>query len=102
MTSIRITIAASLLLLGVAGCSNACEKLVERVCEPASADLATCQGLPADPKDPAKAQAACERMKAVVLSCPDLKDKAKEAGQDDLAACKADLEVIRALEKQMQ
>ena len=92
-----------MLLLALAtGCSNSCEKLAERVCEPASADLAECQGLPADPKDPAKAQAACERMKAVVLSCKELKDKAREAGPDDLAACKADLEVIRALEKQMQ
>ena len=93
---------AGLLLLVAAGCSNACEKLAERVCDPARADLAECQGLPQDPQDPAKGQAACERMKAVVLSCKDLNEKAKEAGHDDLAACKADLEVIRALEKQMQ
>ena len=81
-------------IAGSAGCSNPCEELAERVCDKAKDNLATCEGV--------EDEAACKRLEAVVASCKTLTEKAATSSDTDRVACKADLELIRALEKQQQ
>lgn len=98
MRTIRI-IAVSLstaALLLCSGCNNPCVELAEQICDRASTDFSACEGVPSgDAK-------ACERMEAVALSCRTLTTSAEEASAADREACKADLELVRALERQQQ
>ncbi|MFT7622570.1 MAG: hypothetical protein ACI9WU_001743, partial [Myxococcota bacterium] len=89
---VRVFFLATFLLL-LSGCSNACEELADKVCSRAGEDLSECAGVAS--KDD-KAGDACARMKGVVASCRSLMDKAPEADTEDLAACQADLGLIRA------
>ncbi len=94
----------TVLLLGLglgmaAGCSNSCEELTEKLCDQADLDLTDCSAIPENSADSSKKEAACKRMRTVVASCSGLKEKAKAANDEDLRACKADLELVRALER---
>ncbi len=82
------------------GCTNACVELAEKVCSRAGDDLAACEAIPQNSKDEGAAAKGCARMKAVAASCRTLTEKASEADGEDVTACKADLELIRALERQ--
>ncbi len=95
---IRVLTALSFLFL--VGCSNPCEQLADKVCERAGDGLSECQGVASSAGDGAADEAkACARMMAVVASCRTLREKAPAADGEDLHACRADLELIRALER---
>jgi hypothetical protein len=94
-------IAVIVVLSGIgslAGCGNTCEDLAVKLCDRAAGDLSGCEGVVAG-SEQAK---ACDRMEAVTLSCRELTEQAKTANSEDQAACKADLDLIRALERQQQ
>lgn len=95
-TSIAALVVASLLGFG---CNNSCVELADKVCERAGDDLAACEAIPASNAAPAEAARSCDRMQAVAASCRTLQEKAPNADDEDLVACSADLELIRALER---
>lgn len=91
--------------LALASCNNSCVKLAEAVCERAGNDLDACKAAPPAPPidDQAKAPIdPCDKIRAITASCESLTAEAKKANAEDLDACKADLELIRALEKQQE
>ena len=98
MSRLQKSLAALAAAFIVGGCSNPCEELADRICDRASADQEGCAQHPAG-SDAAK---ACERMEAVSLSCRVLREKVDSASDADKKACAADLELIRALERQQQ
>ncbi|MFT5429658.1 MAG: hypothetical protein ACI9OJ_000330 [Myxococcota bacterium] len=95
----HIVVVSALAAIGcLAGCGNTCEDLAAKICDRAAGDLSGCAGVVAG-SDQAK---ACERMEAVTLACRELTEQAKTANSEDQEACKADLDLIRALERQQQ
>ena len=98
-------VALWLTTLAVTACDNACVKLADAVCERAGNDLDACKAAPPAPPidEPTKAPVdPCDKIRAITASCESLKAEAQKANADDLDACKADLELIRALEKQQE
>ena len=87
----------SALVFSAAGCSSTCDELAKKVCDRAGDDVSACESLP---KDASAAQSErCQKMMTFAATCKTLTVEAKEATADDEAACKADLELIRALER---
>jgi hypothetical protein len=95
MSPARRIIAAAAILI-ISGCTNHCHQLAERVCKRAAGNAEECR---VDPDVP-ESENDCRRLKAVSASCTVLQHTAKDAGDDEQVACQADLELIRALEKQ--
>ena len=91
-------------LVCVIGCSNECEKLAERICDQAGVDKLACESNESSvdtDKDEAS-QKRCKRIRSVVASCSYLQEQARHPTDEDLVACKQNLEFIRSLERQMQ
>lgn len=87
----------------LAGCKNSCEELTAIVCERSGADLDACKASPpvAEPVAPGqKPVDPCDKIRAVTASCDTLKSEAGKATAEDKDACRADLELVRALDKQ--
>jgi hypothetical protein len=79
------------------GCSSTCDQLATKVCDRAGEDVSACDSLS---KDATAAESQrCQKMMTFAATCKTLTEEAKEATADDEAACKADLELIRALER---
>jgi hypothetical protein len=93
---IRRYLPAALLLILVSGCANYCEKLAVKVCERAGNNVSACESANGD----AKTQKDCARLRSVAASCKVLQRLALEATDDEQTACHADVELLRALEKQ--
>jgi len=99
------TLCMPLAMLALTSCNNDCVKLAEAVCERAGNDLDACKAAPATPPidEPTKAPVdPCDKIRAITASCESLTSEAERANAEDLDACKADLELIRALEKQQE
>lgn len=90
-------VTALLCLTFLGGCKNSCEHLAEKVCDRAGEDHAEADCGDAT-TDKAK-QEACARIQAVAASCRTLIEKAPDADDDDLAGCKANLELVKTLEQ---
>ena len=92
-----MTIAAALLVavLAVSGCSNPCVELTDKLCDRAQTDQSDCAATEGDEAR----KRACERIATLVKACSALREQAPKATDEDIAACKADLELVEALER---
>ncbi len=92
------------LLVGFSGCSNDCELLAERICDQAVEDKLECKssdGSSVSKNDDVENK-RCKQIRSVIASCSDLQEQARHPTNEDLMACKQNLEFIRSLERQMQ
>ena len=90
---------------GSSGCKNACDELADTICERAGKDLDVCKASPpAPPTAPAldakPAPDPCDKMRAMTATCETLRTEAAKATAEDKDGCRADLELMRALDKQ--
>jgi len=90
------------LIWGIIGPSNPCEELAEKVCKKVGDDFQACEAAVANPDDTQSKKKDCERLQQFSVSCENLQTKASSASTEDETACRADVELIRALEKQQQ
>jgi len=99
-----ITLLSSICFVCIVGCSNECERLAERICDQAGEDKLTCETSPNSlNKDEDEAnKKRCKRIQTVAASCSYLQEQARHPTDEDLLACKQNLEFIRSLERQMQ
>lgn len=88
------------LIWKIIGPTNPCQDLAEKVCKKVGEDFDVCEATSGDTKDAATKN--CERLQQFNASCDNLREKASIASTEDETACRADLELIRALEKQQQ
>ena len=93
----QVALVACCLSTLAVGCKTSCEELAEKVCDRSGEDVSACDSLP-EGADEAK-RSRCDKMKTFAATCKTLRLEAQEATADDEAACKADLELIRALER---
>ena len=91
-------------LVGFSGCSNDCELLAERICDQAVEDKLECKSSDesASLKNDDVENKRCKQIRSVIASCSDLQEQARHPTNEDLIACKQNLEFIRSLERQMQ
>ena len=86
-----------LLLASATACSKPCQEFADRVCERTSSDMDECNTAGSKELDE-----RCKKMRAIVASCRDLKKEPAAASDADNAQCKANLELLSALERQQQ
>lgn len=91
-------------LVSFSGCSNDCELLAERICDQAVEDKLECKSSDeaSAPKSDDVEDKRCKQIRSVIASCSDLQEQARHPTNEDLTACKQNLEFIRSLERQMQ
>ena len=81
------------------GCSNSCQELAEKLCDRTSTEIADCSSVPQNTAKPDQKERACRRMRTVVANCKGLTETAASADDEDKRACKANLEMVRTLER---
>ena len=92
-----LRVSGVLLLLMLYGCTNNCSELAEKYCTRVGEQKDVCRPLSSADKS---ASEDCSRLKAAIASCSELRKLSETAGGDEQTACKAELETIRALERQ--
>ena len=97
MGSIPTFLGTLLLLASAIACNKPCQEFADRVCERTSVDMHECSTTSSQALDD-----RCSKMRAIVASCRDLKKEAAAASDADNAQCKANLELLSALERQQQ
>lgn len=84
-----------LLTVFLCACTNPCMDLSDKICDRTESVSDICDSVE-------EGEERCARVRSIAASCQELRETAENAGAEDQRACKANLELIRALERHQQ